>query len=245
MNRINSLIARIGAPEAAPPWALSAALVAPLFAFVALIAGSGVALVWAGERDYTGLAGWTLGAILIGLFVRQTRRHDWTALRLVAASTPILFVMFIAFGCALAFDLVSLAVTREFLPKPELLGLNPSVLGVLEWSLAIAFMVILQPIAEGLVFRGIAIPALGARLGAWGGIFAAAALAGIFHLLIYSPNYATASSFTPLWYGLAIPILEAILFGAVRGYTGSTRASIAAQIAFGLFAVLKLLALVG
>lgn len=245
MNRIRTLIARIAAPEDAPPWSLTTALLAPLFAFVALIVGSGVVLVWAGDQDYTGLAGWTLGGILIILFIRQTRQREWDALRLGAASIPVPFVMFIAFGIALAFDLLSLAVTREFLPKPELLGLNPGTLGAPEWGFAIAFMVILQPIAEGLVFRGVLLPALAARAGAWGGILFAAALTGIFHLLIYPPNYNTPSSIAPLWYGLAIPVLEAILFSAARNAIRSTRASIAAQIAFGLFAVLKLLALAG
>lgn len=244
MNRIKSLFARIAAPEPAPPWSLASALFALVFAFVALIVGSGAALVWAGERGYTALAGWSIGSVLILLFVWQTRRDNREALRLDSAGTPLLFVMFIAFGFALALDLLSLGVTGEFLPKPELLGLTPSTLGVVEWGLAIAFMVILQPIVEGLIFRGITLPALRTILGAWGGLLAAAALTGIFHYLIYSPNYATTSPLTPIWYGLIIPALEAILFGAVRSYTHSTRASIAAHLIFGLFAVLKLLTLV-
>lgn len=245
MNRINTLFARIGASEPAPPWSLTTALLAPLFAFIALIVGSGVMIAWAGEKDYTGLAGWTLGAVLTILFIWQSHRSDRDALRLDAASTPIPFVMFIAFGFALALDLLSLAVTREFLPAPELLGLNPGTLGFLEWGFAALFMVILQPIAEGLVFRGVVIPTFAARLGAWGGIIATAVLAGVFHLLIYPPNYATTAPITPIWYGLAMPLLQALLFGMVRGYTRSTRASIAAHAAFGLFAVLKLLAVVG
>lgn len=245
MNRINALFARISAPEAAPPWSLTTALLAVIFAFVSLVVGSGVALVWIGERGYTPLIGWMLGALLIAVFIRQTRQRDGEALRLTASESPLPFVMFIAFGFALALDLLSLAVTREFLPKPELLGLNPGALGIVEWGFAIAFMVLLQPIAEGLVFRGITLPAVSATAGSWGGILVTAVISGIFHLAIYSPNYNTSSSITPLWYGLAIPIVEAILFGMVRRATGSTRAAIAAQAAFGLFAVLKLLALSG
>ncbi len=72
-----------------------------------------------------------------------------------------------------------------------------------------------------------------------------AIVTGVFHFLIYSPNYASAATITPLWYGLIMPIVEAAIFSLVRGYTDSTRASMAAHLTFGLFAVIKLLALAG
>ncbi len=43
------------------------------------------------------------------------------------------------------------------------------------------------------------------------------------------------------WYGLILPMLSGLVFGAVRAGTGSTLAAIAAHAAFGLFALLKLL----
>ncbi len=245
MNGIRNLLARAGAPEPTPPWSLSSALLTIAFAFIALIIGSAVALIWLGEQDYTPLAGLVLGGILIILFVLQTRRADLGALRLYPSNPPLLFIMFIALGAAIILDLLSLAVTREFLPKPELLGLRPGALGAVQWLAAGVFLVIIQPIAEGLVFRAVALPALRTMLGAWGGLIAASLGAGVFHLALYPPNYHTLSSLVPLWYGLLIPAVEALFFGLVRGYTGSTRASIAAQVAFGIFAVLKLLAIAG
>ena len=130
----------------------------------------GVALVWAGTADYAELAGWAIRRLLILLFVWQTRWREWDALHLVASSTPVLFVMFVAFGCALHSTCVSLAVTGEFVAKPELLGLTPSALGIFEWGFATVFMVIIQPIAEGLIFRGIALPSIRQFAGAWGGM---------------------------------------------------------------------------
>ncbi len=245
MNRIQAFLARVGAPDPAPPWSLPTALISVGFAFLAMIVGSGVAVVWAGGQDYAELAGWTLGGMLILLFVWQTRRREWDALHLVGSSTPILFVMFVAFGCAVALDLLSLAVTGEFLTKPEFLGLTPSTLSILEWGFAAAFMIFVQPMAEGLIFRGITLPAMRQLAGAWGGMILTATLTGVFHYLLYPPNYPTASTLTPLWYGLIIPALEAVVFSMVRGYTNSTRASIAAHLTFGLFAVLKLLTLGG
>ena len=42
-----------------------------------------------------------------------------------------------------------------------------------------------------------------------------------------------------------MPAIEAAIFSLVRSYTDSTRASMAAHLTFGLFAVIKLLALSG
>lgn len=245
MNRIQQLLARAGAPEPAPPWSLTSALIAVVVTVAALILGSGFALVWLGERDFTPLAGLALGGALVIVFIRQTRQRDWDALRLVESTPPLLFVVFFSMGAAILLDLLGLAVTREFLPKPELLGLVPATLGIQQWLVAIIFMVIVQPIVEGLVFRGITLPALRTVLGAWGGLIGTAALAAVFHLVMYPPNYNTASAITPIWYGLFVPFGEAVYFSLVRGYTNSTRASIAAQVAFGLFAVLKLVAIAG
>jgi membrane protease YdiL (CAAX protease family) len=245
MNRIRTLIMRGGTPEAAPPWSLASAMITLVFAFAAFILGSTIAFIWLEARDYTPLAGLCLGGVLIFLFVRQTRQRQWAALKLTPSETPLPFIMFIALGFAIALDLIGLAATGEFLPKPELLGLSPGALGAIQWLVAIAFLVIVQPIAEGLVFRGITLPALRGVLGAWGGLLATALLTGVFHLLLYPPNYNTTSSFAPIWYGLLVPVIEAIIYSLVRANTNSTRASIAAHIAFGLFAVLKLLAIAG
>ncbi len=245
MNRIWIFIHRIGAPDPAPPWSLGAALLTLLFAFLAMLIGAAVAVAWAGAADYTELAGWTLGGILVIVFVWQTRRREWDVLGLVRSSAPLLFVMFVTLGCAIGLDLISLLLTGEFQPKPELLGLTPSTFGIFEWGFAAIFMIFVQPIAEGLVFRGIMLPATRTVLGAWGGMIAVATLTGIFHMLVYPPNYNTASALTPIWYGLIIPIIEAIIFSSVRGYTHSTRASMAAHLTFGLFAVIKLLILAG
>ncbi len=245
MNRIRTLFVLVAAPEDAPPWRLTSAAIAVIFAFAAMIAGIVVAYTWIGleNQGLSELVGWSLGGVLTILFIWQTRRHQRDALRLAPPQTPILFIMFIAFGCALALDLLGLAVTNQFAPAQEFTWLNPNALGVAEWGFAIALMVVIQPIAEELLFRGVAFPAVRARLGAWGAILATAVVSGVFHVLIYPMNYA--SLLTPIWYGLVVTVIEAILFGMVRSSSKSTRAAIAAHAAFGLFAVVKLFMLVG
>ena len=216
-----------------------------IFALIAMLIGAAVALIWASTATYTQLAGWTIGGLLVAIFIWQTHLRDRDALRLAPPQTPVIFVMFVAFGLALALDLLSLGVTGEFLPKPALLGLNPGALGLLDWAFTALFMIVVQPAAEGLAFRAITFPALRAVTGAWAGILLTAVLTGLFHMLVYPPNYNTTSALTPLWYGLIIPVVEAVLYGMVRASTKSTRAAIAAQAAFGLFAVVKLLMLTG
>lgn len=245
MNRIRNLLARAAAPESAPPWTGSSALLTIAFAFIAMFVGTAVAYVWLGEQDYTQLFGLTLGGILIILFVWQTRRSDLAALRLQPSSSPLFFVMFISLGFAITLDLIGLAVTGEFLPVPVLLGLSPGALTAAHWLVLIIFLIIVQPIAEGLVFRAVALPSLRIILGSWGGIIGTAVLAAAFHMALYPPNYNTTSTITPLWFGLVVPLIEALFYNLVRGYTGSTRAAIAANIAFGIFAVLKFLAIAG
>lgn len=246
MNRLRNWLAGVNLPDITPPWTFSGALLAIAFAIIATIfIGVTVAIVWTGDQDYTPLAGLTVGGILTIAFVWQTRRRHWDALRMSTSPTPLLFVMFVSFGCALALDLLGLAITREFLPAPELLRLNPNALGAVHWVLAILFMVVVQPIAEGLVFRGIVQPSVRTLMSGWGSVVITAVISAAYHFLLYPPNYNTTSSITPLWYGLVAPLIAALLFSTVRGASKSTRAAIAAQVAFGLFAVVKLVTLMG
>lgn len=245
MAERKSLFAKIGAPESAPPWGLGTVVVTILAAFLAIVIGTTIALILLEGQPYTELAGWTIGGAITILFVLQSRRRpeERAALRLGAGGPPLLFIMFLCIGFALLFDLISLGITGEFLPVPELIGANLRATGGWAWVLAIACLLIAQPIAEELVFRGITQPALRAALGAWPGLVAAAALYALFHLLAYPPSYLGVSGITPLWYGLALPFLDGLIIGAVRAHTGSTRAAIAAHLAFGLFAVVKVLAM--
>lgn len=237
-----SLLKRIAQPEAAPPWGAGAVIVTLVAAFAAIIVGTFFGMSLFGmEASYALIAGWTLSmALIIGL-VLQTRRRDRDALRLAPSETPLPLILFVAFGCAVAVDLIGLAVTGVVLPAAELINVSAPTL--LDWLLVIAFMLIAQPIAEELVFRGMAFPVLRELFSTWGGLALSGLLYGLFHLLAY-PLPAEAAPVVGLWYGLLQPLLAGLVIGAVRAYTGSTRAAMIAHAAFGLFAVLKLILVV-
>jgi membrane protease YdiL (CAAX protease family) len=65
----------------------------------------------------------------------------------------------------------------------------------------------------------------------------------IFHFVSYQLPPA-ANNTALIWIGIVEPLIGGLIFGAVRIYTGSTRAAILTHMAFGLFAVVKLLTLV-
>jgi membrane protease YdiL (CAAX protease family) len=243
-----SLLARLRTPEPAPPWSTASALLTAVGALLAFIAGTFFAQVWLEGQVYALLAGWALGGLLTVIFVLRQRRapQQRAALRLAGGTTPLPFIVFLSFGAALALDLLAISVTSRFLPAPALLGIGLETSGAAALIFAALFVLIAQPLAEELVFRGVALPALRTALGARFGLVATAALSAVFHLLIYPASYTAVDSgvspLAALWYSGVTPFLAALVFGSVRVVTGSTRLAIAAHVAFGLFALLRLLA---
>lgn len=246
---MNTLFKRLATAEDAPPWTLSSALLTIVVAFVAILAGTLIAFAWLrdpadpmGINMRSQLVGWLIGGWLMSVYVRQMHRRpqDRDALHLGAEGVPLPFVMFIALGAAIALDLIGLALTQVFARAPELVNFDPVGAGTLDWILVFAFMIVLQPVGEELVFRGVAWPSLRAVAGGWIGWLLNGLVYGAFHYLAYPPAYIE-GGFVPLWYGLIAPIVAGLIIGAVRAHTGSTRAAIFAHVAFGLFAVIKLL----
>lgn len=268
---LRRLLDRIAHPEAAPPWTVWGAISALIAAFMAVLLGTSVALLVTGNSQFTALLGWSIAAALTVIFALFTRRktQEREALRLrqwhYAPAAPtkagkaiirraettaplanVLFLLLVGVGLAVTLDVITGRVTGLFLPEPELLRpYQDFVLGIptsaLTWALAALFMLVLQPIAEGLVFQGLLLPTLRQSIGPWPGYLISAALYGLFHLLVYSQP---PGDFAASWYGLIAPFIAGLIYGAVRLYTGSTRAAMLTHAAFGLFALLKLLTLV-
>lgn len=243
-------MAHINALDTAPPWSLVAALGSGVVSFAAVVIGTFIALALLNNTQYTALAGWTFGAVLtiIFVFIRFKKPEERAALRLGrsdASELPmqeIFLTLLIGLGLSVTLDVVSGRVTNTFLPEPELLSLYRQQVNGLTWIFAFIFMVVLQPLAEELVFRGLMLPSLRNALGAWSGYIVSAILYALFHMLAFSPAI---NDFNGFWYSQLVPFIAGLIFGAVRLYTGSTRAAILAHVGFGLFALVKVLTLVG
>jgi membrane protease YdiL (CAAX protease family) len=228
--------------QASPPWSYLTALGAMIAMFLAVIIGTTIAQTLLGN-DFTALiAGWSVGMMLTAFFVTFTRRAegDTRALRLDADDTRLPLVALFALGMAIAFDLVGWVVTGEqTLASAELLRLPAADLALFGWVILLLFLIVFQPVAEELVFRGMMFPALASTVGPLIGFFAVSLFHGFFHLLAYTPT--VESQTVAIWYGLILPVLDGIVFTAVRAHTGSTRASIVAHAVFGIFALIKVI----
>ncbi len=246
MSQRSGFFARLSEPESPPPWHLSTALLTIFGAFLIVLAVSAVIGIWFGAQPMTTVLAWIVAMIAIIAFVVQSRRNDRPALHLTPPHIVLPLLIALNLALAMVFDLISIPVTGGLLPRPELMAIRAPQ-GNLAALLTLAvLMVLVQPLAEELVFRGVALPPLRAVLGPVPGLIACALIYGLFHLLIYPPQYAASvpqSSF--IWYGFALPALDGLVFSITRTVTGSTRAAIIAHAAFGLFAVLKLIVLPG
>lgn len=242
------MLKRIGRTEPEPPWSFLAAIGALIAMFLAVVIGTTIAqtILGAGEDPVTIMTGWAIGMVATIVFVLISRQRrspqDADALKLKPTRSGLLLVMLFSFGVAIAFDLTSWLVTgeQEF-AAAELTGFRQAEVALFGWVIALLFMGLLQPIAEELVFRGMLYPSVRAGAGPWAGFLVVAALHASFHLVAYPPS--SDDRTIVLWYGLGLPLLDALYLNGVRANTGSTRASIAAHAALGLFAVLKVLAL--
>jgi membrane protease YdiL (CAAX protease family) len=256
---LKAFLSRMSTLDNPPPWSVWSAINIVMVAFLAVIVCTGIVLTVVGDTQYTTLLGWTMAAGLAAAFVYYTRRKpeqrdalhfnppDAVQDRVTLLQNILLFLL-VGVGLAVALDVVTVRLTDLSLPEPELFRpyfdvfANGFPILFISWALAFLLLVIVQPLAEQLIFQGITLPALRHALGAWPGYIVCAALFGLYHLVVYSsPSNDPAS----LWFGLFVPCIAGLIFGAVRLYTGSTRAAVFTHAAFGLFALVKLLTLVG
>lgn len=258
----SGFFAWLGEPEAAPPWSMGetiAALVAYALALTMLASGvalSGVASINApipAEALLSSinapipaealLFGWTVGLLVAAAFVfftRQRRPQQRAALALHSASLlPLPIVLLLGLAAAFTIDLIAAAGVGSILPLAPLRGLGSDA-GT--WLLAAVFLLLAQPLGEGLVFQGLLLPRLRASLGPWGGWLLTGLLYALLSFLIYGAQISGADQ---IWYGLIAPLLSGLFLGALRVRSGSTRAAIVGQMGLGLGALALAFALLG
>jgi membrane protease YdiL (CAAX protease family) len=249
---IKRIMQAIAAPQTPPPWGIVYAVGAVIGAFAAVLIGTTVGTFFGEQTAFTVTLSWIIGMALISLYLTLARNRteaDGRALAIIQPVPRALLLVLLSFGVGAVLDLISLfatgtpSVIAEFVPlfnSPvgPALGAN-----LTTWAMLGLLLLIFQPVAEGLVFRGVAYPALRTALGPVPGFMMAALWYGMFHLVAYStPGAATWATW---WYTLLLPVLAGLYLNGVRAYTGSTRASIFAQIGLGLFFLVRAITLAG
>ena len=252
-RREMTLMQKLSIPEEAnPPWSLLTATVIVLVLFLNLtLVGTAISALLLGIEDtvtpFMLLLSWSIGQAITIVYVVINRRsspESWTALKLTKGLLPLPFVLMVGVATALAVDLVISLASGQFLPIPEIFGFqSEGVGGVLTAGL---FLILIQPIAESLVFQAVLLPKLRIMMGAWGGVIVTTVVFTLLHYAVfylsYQPNYPES---TLLWYGVAYPLLTGLMFCLIKVYTGSTRAVIVARVGAGLIFFLTALVLVG
>ena len=248
-RREMTLRAKLSLPEtASPPWSTLTALLAVFVMLICLIVvGPALASLLLGGTDVTPfllILSWTLGMALTIAFVTVNRRssaESWRALQLHKGRLPLPIVMLIGVAIGLAIDLIVSLASGQFLPVPEILGFQTRAGASL--ALAALLLVILQPLAETLVFQAVLLPALRWKLGPWGGVLATSALYTALHRLVFSTAHG--GSYDSLWYGIIYPASLSVAFCLLKVYTGSSSAALAGRVGAGLIFLLTAVALLG
>ena len=241
--------AKLSLPEdAAPPWSLLSAILSAAVLLVCLVVvGPALASLLLGSGEITPvllMLSWALGMGLCLMYLGVSRRssaESRAALRLGPGHLPRPLVLLLGVAIALAADLVVNLGSGQFQPVPEIYGFNSG--GAASLILAALLLIILQPLAEALVFQAILLPSLRWSLGPWLGVFVASALFVALHLLVFWAAYA--EIYNLAWHGLAYPTLLALAFNLLRVYTGSSSSVILARMSAGLIFFLTALAVSG
>lgn len=244
-----SLRAKLSLPEhAAPAWSLLSAVLTAVALLICLImVGPALASLLLGSQKITPfllMLSWALGMALCLVFVWVNRRgsaESWAALRLGPGHLPRPLVLLLGVAIALAVDLVVNLGGGVFQSVPEIYGFQSY--GAASLILAALLLILLQPLAESLVFQAILLPSLRWRLGPWPGVIVTSALFVVLHLLVFWAAYA--DKYDLIWHGLVYPALTGLAFCLLRVYTGSSSSVIIARMGAGLMFYLTALVVSG
>ena len=247
-RRAMSLMQKLSRPGERPPWSVATAAVSGLVIFMCLAgigpAMSSLLLNSQQPSPFLLMLGWTLGLALTTIYVlvnRRSSRQSWHALRLKPGFLPVQIALLVGVAIALGISLAVSLASGRFLPIPEIYGFQSA--GLPGTVIAALLLILLQPLAESLVFQAVILPSLRSAIGPWRGIFITSILFAILHYAVFFSSHQ--ATHHPLWHGLVYPLLTGAAFCLLKVYTASSRAVIIARAAAGLAFLLTALALVG
>ena len=250
-RREMSFMQKLSLPEEAPPWSITTAAITAAVILINLIwigpAMSSLLLGSSQPSPFLLMLGWTFGLALTLAYVLVNRRsspQSWHALRLKPGFLPLQIVLLVGVAIALGVGLTVSLASGEFLPLPEIYGFQTQRLA--GTFTAALLLVLMQPIAEGLVFQAVILPSLRSTVGPWGGVFITSVLSALLHYAVFfSHSQDQYGADGAPWYGFVYPLLTGLGFCLLKVYTGSSRAVIIGRVGAGLVSWLTALALVG
>lgn len=241
-------MAKLSLPEERePPWSLLSAglTVFAMFVCLTIIGPALVAIMSGGDillpTEFT--LSWAIGMALTAVFVPVNRRsseESWRALRLSRGELPLPLALLAGIALALALDVAVSLASGAFWPLPQIWYFQAR--GAQGLLLALLMLVVLQPLAETLVFQAVLLPRLRWTFGPWRGLIGAAAAYATLYLLIFIPPYPFYDGF---WHGIIFPAGIGIFFCLLKVYARSSVAVLVARMGAGLIFTLTALALVG
>ena len=248
-RREMSLREKLSAPEVSPPpWTLLSAALTVIAMLITLISvGPALASILLGGNSISHfllMLSWSFGMAFTIVFVLASRRSNaevWRALHLQRGHLPLAFALLIGVAIALTVGLFLSLAEGHFHAIPELFGFYET--KALNVILAALLVVLLQPVAETLVFQAVVLPSLRWCYGHWGGVLLTSALFTLLHLAVFS--VANRAIYTSPWFDIIYPLITGFAYCLLRVYTASSSAVIIARIGAGLIFFLTGLALSG
>lgn len=248
-RREMSLREKCSLPEAnEPPWSLPSAALTVFAMFVCLaIVGPSTVAIFAGAGDnlsaFELMASWSIGMALTTAFVLVSHRaseESWAALRLTRGELALPLAPIVGIAIGLTIDLLANMSAGRFLPPAQIWALKAG--GAPSLLLAALLLVVLQPLAETLVFYALLLPRLRWRLGHWLGLVATAAVyAGLNYLIFFT----TADANQLRLPSLVLPLLMGITFCLLKVFSQSSLVVLIARMGAGLGFFLTALAIAG
>jgi membrane protease YdiL (CAAX protease family) len=144
-------------------------------------------------------------------------------------NTPLPIVLMLAFAAAIVIDLIRrlIGISELSLPIP-LYGVDQD--NTVIFAAAVLVTVLLRPLVEELIFRGILYPALIKFRPPMEAIVINAILFAVMHFIL-DPEF--------VWWGFVLPLIIGVCAGMARASTQSVLAAIGTHAMFGLFLVLR------
>lgn len=157
-------------------------------------------------------------------------------------SRPLWLVWLIALSVVVAMDAVALILGKPSTSLPVGLDRIEDV-GWTTWMLAALLFVLVRPLVEELIFRGILYPVAARALNDnWLGVAVTAAFFMLFYLV---QVFNTDLGWGVAYWGLIYPFVLGMTAGLARAHTKSTWGAVGTHAMFGLFVILSALVTVG